>query len=183
MRTFVLAGLTFALLLFAGSHGRAEGITPHPASLGRVRRDALLDKPLRVAAALSRKAGLDVAANEGFASCSKGTPSGTLPLSTPLNFSAAALAYERRLDARIGKAVRFPPRAPNGEVSLLFSLNRSGKVVCAQIEKTSGSQVLDRAALEALKKMSVESLPADLKDPTITFRLPLLFRKHLRAPS
>jgi periplasmic protein TonB len=100
-----------------------------------------------------------------------------LPRSRPLDYSAVALAYEKRLQARIGAKARFPPHAPSGSVLLEFSLDPSGKILCAGVPQTSGSKALDAAALEALEMAPPEPLPDDLKGEPIRFKIRLNFNQ------
>jgi protein TonB len=59
-----------------------------------------------------------------------------------------------------------------GDVLVKFTIQRSGQIVDASVEKPSGSSVLDLAALRAvLGTRSLNPLPAQFPNPTLTVHL------------
>lgn len=77
--------------------------------------------------------------------------------------------FLRRVLAALEQVRRYPPaakaRREEGVVVLVFSMNRSGRVTAAQVQKSSGSASLDRAALEAVRRARLPAVPAEYTDP------------------
>lgn len=65
-------------------------------------------------------------------------------------------AYQHRLYEAIARSSRYPAEARRAHLSgvtiLAFTLDRAGNVVDSWIQKSSGSEMLDNAALEALER-------------------------------
>jgi TonB family protein len=80
--------------------------------------------------------------------------------------------YKRRLDGdRVGTVV------------LRFVLDRTGHVVSAKVEKTSGDTVIDDAALAMLQRADPLPRPPQLlTDDELTFAVPLRFVNKLAMP-
>jgi periplasmic protein TonB len=59
-------------------------------------------------------------------------------------------------------------RGDEGNVSVRFTVDRSGRVVEAAIISASGSALLDEAALGLLRQAVFPPFPADMPQPRIT---------------
>lgn len=68
-------------------------------------------------------------------------------------------------------------RSSAGEVLLHFSVGRDGAVQVAQLQRSSGDTVLDRAALDVLRRASpLPRPPAGLREDALELLLPLKYR-------
>jgi len=88
--------------------------------------------------------------------------------------------YGRMLVARLQIEKAYPRQAADekveGTVMLAFRIDRTGALVASNVKTSSGSAVLDDAALDTLKRAQPFSpLPADSK-PSEGFVVPLIFR-------
>jgi protein TonB len=95
--------------------------------------------------------------------------------------SAATMSWQKSLIFHLNKHKKYPHVArKNGEegvANVSFTLDRSGKVINARLDKTSGSTLLDEEAIEVLNRASpFPSPPTDVPDLTIHLSLPIQFR-------
>ena len=68
-------------------------------------------------------------------------------------------------------------KGEEGTAAVSFKLDRSGKVISAQLDKSSGSDLLDKEALEVLNRASpFPQPPSDVPDVSISLSLPIQFR-------
>ena len=69
---------------------------------------------------------------------------------------AASNAYLARVAGHLKRFIRYPMEAhgASGIVEVKFELNRAGEVIGTELKKSSGSQILDRAALAILRRAS-----------------------------
>jgi periplasmic protein TonB len=67
---------------------------------------------------------------------------------------AASNAYLARVAGHLKRFVRYPmeARGASGIVLVRFELDREGKVIGSQVKKSSGSPILDRAAIAILQR-------------------------------
>jgi protein TonB len=77
--------------------------------------------------------------------------------------------WEGRVLARLEHFRHYPPDAQRqhiqGTVVIRFRLNRDGRVLSASLERSSGSAVLDQAAMETLRNADpLPKIPADRPD-------------------
>lgn len=83
--------------------------------------------------------------------------------------SDAEATWEALLLAHLEQHRSYPPRArqrrEQGVAHVRFRMNRAGRVLSAEIERSSGSAVLDRAALETIRRAQpLPAIPADRPD-------------------
>jgi protein TonB len=95
--------------------------------------------------------------------------------------SEATLTWHRSLVLHLNKHKKYPHEArKNGEegiVAVSFKLDRSGKVIDTHLDKSSGSALLDKEAIEVLTRASpFPQPPSDVADVTISLSLPIQFR-------
>ncbi|MGE6694271.1 TonB family protein [Sphingobium limneticum] len=78
--------------------------------------------------------------------------------------------WEAQLLAHLEKYRRYPPAAKSrrdeGITYVTFRMSRTGTLLSSRIMRSSGSVLLDRAALDMLKRAQpLPAIPADKKDP------------------
>lgn len=104
-----------------------------------------------------------------------------MPVRPPVSLSAKDRdAYRAILFDHLAAAKRYPKRAQRrriqGEVTVSFVLNKLGKVLKKQIEKSSGADILDRAALSMIDRASPLPVPPPgYGDEPHRFRIPVSF--------
>jgi protein TonB len=85
-------------------------------------------------------------------------------------------AYTHLVQKQIGAVKQYPKRAQRrneqGVVEMMFTIGKDGKIVSQNIIKSSGSRILDGAAIDALEKASPFAPPP--KGP-IDIQLPIRF--------
>jgi protein TonB len=97
--------------------------------------------------------------------------------------SELALEYQRKLRVHILAFFRYPDAAardgaPLGDVQLSFEVDRAGRVRQMWVERSSGSDVLDEAALDTLRRATpLPPIPSGLPD-RLTVHVPLLFNAN-----
>lgn len=63
-----------------------------------------------------------------------------------------------------------------GQLIVSFTLSKGGELMKANLAKTSGYQLLDQAALEAVQQAApYPEIPTELKTNTYQFKLPISF--------
>jgi len=97
----------------------------------------------------------------------------------PRSNPAAEGAYQSRARAQIEKSKHYPEEAlqmnMSGGVVVMYVIGRDGKLLRAEVERSSGHSLLDQAALLAVRKARFEPIPADawinLKEQTFRTRI------------
>lgn len=84
----------------------------------------------------------------------------------PRPASAPDVNWESRLLAHIDRHKLYPKmvgsRRPRGTAIILFRMNRQGAVLWTRIERSSGSELLDRAAIDTVRLAApLPAIPAD----------------------
>jgi protein TonB len=87
--------------------------------------------------------------------------------------------YQRRLLAHIEPYKRYPEAAsdarPRGTVQLVFQIDRAGRVLGVWVSRSSGSSVLDMAAIDTVRRAApLPAIPAGLPD-SMAVQLPVEF--------
>ena len=88
--------------------------------------------------------------------------------------------FTGKVRQRIANAKHYPRtarrRGMEGQPVIAFSLNRQGRLMKVNLAQTSGYQLLDQAALEAVQQAApYPEIPAELKTNTYQFKLPIYF--------
>lgn len=83
--------------------------------------------------------------------------------------SNARDSWQGRLLAHLEKHRRYPANARSGRIQgtayVAFRMNRSGAVISASIQRSSGSSILDQAALATVRRAQpLPAIPADMPD-------------------
>lgn len=136
------------------------------------RRRAIAQPASPVAAAIEQVDGPTAASS---------VPSGTVPAASAVNATAPAVAedslrlYGETIRARIldHKPTRIRLR---GTVELTFSISHDGRLLAAAVSLSSGSSILDQAALATVQEAAPFPPPEMTSPPQLTFSIPFEFR-------
>jgi len=89
-------------------------------------------------------------------------------------------AWQRALAAWLADHKAYPDaarrRGEQGDVTLRFTVERSGQVTDVTVVKSSGSPRLDAAATAMLRGASVPPFDAAMTEPRITATVPIRYR-------
>ena len=112
----------------------------------------------------------------------QGTASGAATaLAVPGSGGAAGdyEGYYARLRARLKEVLRYPPvarrRGLEGTVHLDIDVEPSGAIGAVTVVSSSSHDVLDRAAVDAVRSMSRVPFPSDVRPRPLKVRLPVVF--------
>lgn len=99
----------------------------------------------------------------------------------PADNGQAEQRYKARLQRLIAQQKTYPKRArrrhQEGTVIVSFILYASGKIAQIRIKKSSGSNNLDKAALQTIQRVSgALAFPSEIKRTQWQFSLPLVYR-------
>ena len=97
-----------------------------------------------------------------------------------VNLNTVRGLFTGQVRQRIADAKYYPRiarrRGMEGQPVVAFTLNKRGGLMKANLAQTSGYQLLDRAALEAVHQAApYPEIPAELKADTYQFKLPISF--------
>lgn len=95
-------------------------------------------------------------------------PREAAPAATP--HAAAKVSFQGLVLAKIERARRYPPaaraRREEGIATVAFTMTRGGKVSAVQLQDSSGSSLLDREAVETVRRAQpLPPVPDDLEAP------------------
>ena len=90
-------------------------------------------------------------------------------------------SYYALLAAKLAQYKRYPKssrrRGEEGEVTLFFVLDRSGRVLESRIHTSSGFPKLDNAVIKMLHKAApLPAFPKDMLQPQLTVKIPVSFK-------
>lgn len=96
--------------------------------------------------------------------------------------SAAVSNYPGKVYAKLRRSLRYPSEARRkrirGEVHVRFTVSRSGGVASVRVARSSGSSLLDNAALETVRRAEpFPEIPANAGRSSWSFTVPLQFRR------
>jgi protein TonB len=91
------------------------------------------------------------------------------------------MSWHKSLSHHLNKHKKYPHEArksgDEGVAAVSFTLDRSGKVISSHLDKSSGSDLLDKEAIEVLSRASpFPPPPSDVPNLTINLTLPIQFR-------
>jgi protein TonB len=99
------------------------------------------------------------------------------PASVPAPETDAA--WQRQMVVQLTQLQRYPPAAmrkgTEGTAQVRFRVDRSGRILSAELAHSSGSPDLDIAAVESVRGARLPPMPATMTGP-MDFVLPLTFR-------
>jgi TonB family protein len=93
--------------------------------------------------------------------------------------------WQKELIAHFNKYRRYPSDQPDRHVEIVvaFTLDRTGHVLSAEVEKSSGIPAFDAAAVAMVHRSDpVPAPPPAVADDTLTFSVPVNFGKKKNAP-
>ena len=89
-------------------------------------------------------------------------------------------AWQGALAAWVQSRKRYPDEArrqgAEGQVSVRFTVGRDGQVLEAQLVRSSGSDLLDQAALSMFRGGRAPPFPADMAQPQVTTTVSIRYR-------
>ncbi len=96
--------------------------------------------------------------------------------------NAAVSNYPGKVARKLRRALRYPSAAKrerlNGQVVVRFTVNANGSATGIRIARSSGSSILDHAALETVRRASpFPKIPQGASRNTWGFTVPLAFRR------
>ena len=86
--------------------------------------------------------------------------------------------WTKRLFAHLSRHKRYPQGVPQRqtEARIVFTLDRAGRVLTAQVAKSAGVAAFDHAALDMMKRADpVPPPPPLVADEGLTFEIPVAF--------
>jgi periplasmic protein TonB len=94
-------------------------------------------------------------------------------------------AWRKKIAAQlVGKGV-FPPEASgqSGTAKVMFAIDREGKLIARALMESSGSELLDTAALTMIERAGpFPTPPAEVKDDGLIFIAPITFANKKELP-
>lgn len=86
-------------------------------------------------------------------------------------------SYRDQVAAHLQRFKRAPKGGATGTVIVSFTLDRDGRVTTRSISHSSGSSVLDNAALQLISRANpLPRFPAAMPQETVTFTVPIRYR-------
>ena len=106
--------------------------------------------------------------------------SSTDPNASGIDLNGLRGLFTGKVRQRIADAKHYPRtarrRGMEGKPVIAFTLNKQGRLVKVNLAQSSGYQMLDQAALEAVQQaVPYPEIPAELKIDTYKFKLPISF--------
>ena len=103
------------------------------------------------------------------------------PTYQPVMVSGEMAFYAKEVQERIAKNVTYPKAAreskQQGTVELALSILRSGALVSASVNKSSGYTILDEAAMETVHRLSpYRAFPSETTLKKVTVTIPIVFQ-------
>lgn len=90
--------------------------------------------------------------------------------------AASAASWQSALAAHLNRHKRFPPGGGQGVASVIFTIDRGGRVVSARLARSSGDSALDSEAVALARRASpVPAPPAGHGGDTLTISVPIRF--------
>jgi pilus assembly protein CpaC len=105
----------------------------------------------------------------------------TTPAYQPIVMPEKMASYVRSIQEHIAKNVYYPKLAKEskaqGAVEINLSIIKSGALVAASVSKSSGSKMLDEAALETVQRLSpYRAFPSDVTLKQLTVTIPIVYQ-------
>lgn len=140
--------------------------------------------PSAAAGTIGGETGVTAGAREGeaggvVARDGKGSRGETLALAIPGDDGGAYAGYISLLRRRVQQALTYPStarrRGISGTVHLDITVEPSGRIADVQVVRSSSHEVLDEAALDAVRALRQVPFPPNLRPRPVRVRLPVVF--------
>jgi TonB family protein len=87
--------------------------------------------------------------------------------------------YLARVRQQVQEGLRYPPvarrRGVSGTVQLEIAIDPAGVIAAVSVIGSSSHEILDRAAVDAVRALPRQPFPADVRPRALTVRLPVVF--------
>jgi protein TonB len=103
----------------------------------------------------------------------------------PVPQSDNSEAWKREIVIRLSSKKTFPPGAAgqSATAKVLFVIDRQGKLISRVLVESTGSELLDAAALSMVEQAQPYPVPpAEVGDDQLTFRVPIIFSSKKPRP-
>lgn len=94
-------------------------------------------------------------------------------------------AWRKKIKIQLVRNKSFPPGAngQGGTAKVKFVIDRQGKLISRELAESSGSELLDAAALGMVERAApFPEAPAEVGDDRLTFTVPVIFTKQKQMP-
>lgn len=94
-------------------------------------------------------------------------------------------AWKKQIQTRLASNRAFPPGATGqgGTVKVKFAIDRQGKLISKELAESSGSELLDTAALQMIERSEpFPEPPVEVKDDMLNFTVPVIFATRKPLP-
>jgi protein TonB len=91
----------------------------------------------------------------------------------------------KKIVIQLGKKREFPPGAKGqgGTAKIKFVIDRQGKLISRELVKSTGSELLDAAALRMVERAEpFPEAPAEVSDDGLKFSVPVIFAARKQVP-
>ena len=106
------------------------------------------------------------------------------PVTAPVIELGLIASLEAEYMAQLRRAIeankKYPRRAQNarreGTVSVSFTIDRQGHITSVRVDQSSGTAILDQAAMQAIQKLGrFDPIPEDIPRDTWLVKIPMSF--------
>ncbi|WP_245310342.1 energy transducer TonB family protein [Bradyrhizobium jicamae] len=97
----------------------------------------------------------------------------------------AVEVWKKKIASQLASKRAFPPGAigQSGTAKVKFAIDRQGKLISRALVESSGSELLDAAALTMVERAEpFPEPPAEVKDEEISFTVPVFFAVRKQLP-
>jgi periplasmic protein TonB len=94
-------------------------------------------------------------------------------------------AWKKRIVIQLASKKEFPAGAigQSGTAKVKFVIDRQGKLTARELVESTGSELLDAAALRTVERAEpFPEPPAEIGDDRLTFTVPIIFAKRQQVP-
>lgn len=94
-------------------------------------------------------------------------------------------AWKKKITTQLASKKMFPPGAADqsGTAKVKFVIDRRGKLISAALVESTGSELLDAAALAMVERAEpFPEAPLEVKDDSLDFTVPVIFARRKQLP-
>jgi protein TonB len=94
-------------------------------------------------------------------------------------------AWKKKIAIQLASKKEFPPEAKDqrGTAKVKFVIDRQGKLISRGLVESTGSELLDAAALRMVERAEpFPEAPAEVKDDGLAFTVPIIFAARKLVP-